>query len=99
VDDEELPGLFAGASVHLALSTHEAYGMTVAEALTAGTPCVVRDARALGDWTDVEGCVGVAEVDPETVAAAVERAAGTAVDYEATTWDEVAQAVEERYRG
>jgi glycosyltransferase involved in cell wall biosynthesis len=90
VDDDRLPGLYAGAAAHVTLSTHEAYGMTVAESLAAGTPVVVREARALADWTTERGVVGVdgsksptdgdngsaghADPDPEAVAAAVRRA-------------------------
>jgi glycosyltransferase involved in cell wall biosynthesis len=59
VPDGELPGLYAGAAAYVTLSSHEAYGMTVAEALAAGTPCVVRERGALADWTRRADCVGV----------------------------------------
>jgi glycosyltransferase involved in cell wall biosynthesis len=71
VDDDRLPGLYAGASVFLSLSTVEAYGMTVAESLAAGTPCVVRNTGALSDWVDRDGCVGISDTTPETVANAI----------------------------
>lgn len=73
VDDDRLPGLYAGADALLALSTMEAYGMTVAEALTAGTPCVVRDAGALATWGRREDCMAVGEPTPPLVARAVRR--------------------------
>jgi glycosyltransferase involved in cell wall biosynthesis len=57
VADEDLPGLYAGAAAFVTMSSFEAYGMTVAEALAAGTPCVVRDQAALADWA--ETCSGV----------------------------------------
>jgi glycosyltransferase involved in cell wall biosynthesis len=55
VDDERLPRLYAGAEVYVTMSEFEAYGITVAEALAAGTPCVVRAAGALKDWGSHEG--------------------------------------------
>ena len=71
VDDEALPGLYAGAEVYMTISEFEAYGMTVAEALAAGTPCVVRDEAALQDWTQNQGVVGVSSVAPESIQQAV----------------------------
>lgn len=47
VSDSRLPGLYAGADVYLNFSGFKPYGITVAEALAAGTVCVVRGARAL----------------------------------------------------
>jgi glycosyltransferase involved in cell wall biosynthesis len=38
VSNEELPKLYAGAEVYVTMSEFESYGMTVAEALAAGTP-------------------------------------------------------------
>jgi glycosyltransferase involved in cell wall biosynthesis len=100
VDDERLPGLYAGAAAHLLLSEFEAYGMTVAEALAAGTPSVVREGGALAQWAAREGCVGVGEPTPPAVAAAV----AAAVDREPSdeglwTWAEVTDAVADVYRG
>ena len=80
VDDERLPELYTGGAVFLNLSEFEAYGITVAEALAAGTPCVIREAGALRDWTDVLGCVGTRSVAPTAVAARVREALGRSVD-------------------
>jgi len=98
VTDEELPGLYAGAAAHLTLSAFEAYGMTVGESLAAGTPCVVRNQGALADWAEIEGCVGVADVRPETVAEAVATAVGRETAPESLpTWDEVVEGVARFY--
>ncbi|UPW00322.1 glycosyltransferase family 4 protein [Halorussus gelatinilyticus] len=98
VADERLPGLYAGASAYLTLSTFEAYGMTVAEALAAGTPCVVREAGALVDWADRPDCESVAAIAPETVAEAVRNAVGRDAPAAALpTWDDVADRVLTRY--
>jgi len=71
VADEELPRLYAGADVYVTMSEFEAYGMTVAEALAAGTPCVVRDGAALQDWAQKDGTVGISTVTPESIQQAV----------------------------
>jgi glycosyltransferase involved in cell wall biosynthesis len=71
VPDDRLPGLYAGADATLALSSFEAYGMTVGESLAAGTPCVVREAGALVDWMDREDCVGIEAPRPGDVARAI----------------------------
>lgn len=98
VPDERLPGLYAGATAHVFLSDYECYGLTVGESLAAGTPCVVRDATALSEWTNVDGCVGVRRVDPTTVADAVRAAVELTPDPDAlTTWAEMSAAVLDVY--
>ena len=52
VKDDRLPKLYAGAEVYVTLSEFEAYGMTVAEALAAGTPCVVTNSGAIQQWNE-----------------------------------------------
>jgi len=92
VDDVRLPGLYAGASALLSLSSFEAYGMTVAESLSAGTPCVVRTAGALADWADRTDCAAVSGVAPADVAAAVRRAVERdAPSAPLPTWDDVTE--------
>jgi glycosyltransferase involved in cell wall biosynthesis len=102
VPDEELPGLYAGASAFVTCSGFEAYGMTVAEALASGTPCVVRRAGALVDWTDRDDCVGVGSesgVSPTEVADAVREVVGRDAPSEPLpTWNEVVDATETLYR-
>jgi glycosyltransferase involved in cell wall biosynthesis len=83
--------------VFLNLSEFEAYGITVAEALAAGTPCVVREAGALGDWTAHRGCVGVSTVDPQSVRNAASVAVGTVPSVEPSTWSDTAASVVEVY--
>lgn len=90
VADERLPSLYAGAEAYVTLSAFEAYGLTVGEALAAGTPCLVRRAGALVDWTDSDGVVGIDSVGRETVAPAVERAVSCTVGRASVVgWDEV----------
>ncbi len=56
---KELLECYADADIFLMLSSHEAYGITVAEALAAGTPCVVAKGSALEEFVDGENCVGI----------------------------------------
>ena len=111
VDDDRLPGLYAGAAAHLQLSTHEAYGLTVAESIAAGTPVVVRPTRALAEWTRHEGVTGVdTHHDGDTggdepTTQSIRRAVTTAVEGTAPdptsvpTWDEVTDRLLAVYRG
>jgi glycosyltransferase involved in cell wall biosynthesis len=56
VDDDDLPSLYAGADTYVTMSEFESFGITVGEALAAGTPVVVRDGGALSDWTKMNEC-------------------------------------------
>jgi glycosyltransferase involved in cell wall biosynthesis len=56
---KELLECYASADVFLMLSSHEAYGITVAEALAAGTPCIVAKGSALEEFVDGKACVGI----------------------------------------
>jgi glycosyltransferase involved in cell wall biosynthesis len=47
------------ADLFMLLSTYEAYGISVAEALASGTPCIVANASALTEWVDNENCFGI----------------------------------------
>lgn len=99
VPDEDLPGLYAGASAYLSLSEFEAFGMTVGEALASGTPCVVRDAGALSDWSEDAGVIVVDESSPAAVARAVEQTVDCEPQAtEVISWDEVVNEVVRIYR-
>ncbi|MCW4003655.1 MAG: glycosyltransferase family 4 protein [Candidatus Bathyarchaeota archaeon] len=50
---------YAGANVFALLSKHEAFGISVAEALASKCPCVVANISALKEWIDYENCFGV----------------------------------------
>lgn len=56
---KELLQKYADADAFVLLSRHEAYSIAVAEALVAGTPCIVANASALTEWIDNESCFGV----------------------------------------
>ncbi|KKG01422.1 glycosyltransferase family 4 protein [Methanosarcina mazei] len=56
---EELLECYADADIFLMLSSHEAYGITVAEALAAGTSCVIAKGSALEEFVEGENCAGI----------------------------------------
>jgi len=56
---QELLQKYANADVFILLSTQEAYALVVAEALVAGTPCIVANTSALSEWVDNKSCFGV----------------------------------------
>lgn len=58
---EELLDCYADADIFLMPSTHEAYGITVAEALASGTPCIVAKGSALEEFVDGIHCFGLDE--------------------------------------
>lgn len=98
IDHDRLARLYAGATTHVTLSTFESFGLTVAESLLAGTPCVVRAATALRDWCDRPDVVCVDDSAPSTVAAAVRRAADLAAPAESVlSWDDVTDCYETIY--
>lgn len=55
----ELTQKFVDADVFVLLSQYEAYSMTVAEAIVAGTPCIVAKGSALTEWIDGKNCFGI----------------------------------------
>lgn len=59
LEREELLQLYANADVFVLPSKYEAYSKVIAEALTAGTPCIVTNATALKDWIDNKSCFGI----------------------------------------
>jgi glycosyltransferase involved in cell wall biosynthesis len=87
----ELIGQYFEAAVFCLLSQHESYGITVAEALTAKTPCIVTDTSALTEWIDGKNCFGVAyPVKSDELLAALKNVMGKKVqDLSIPTWDQV----------
>jgi glycosyltransferase involved in cell wall biosynthesis len=55
----EMLNRYASADLFIMLSKYEAYGITVAEALAAGTPCIVAMGSALEEFVDGNQCIGI----------------------------------------
>lgn len=92
VSDEELSRFYAGARVYINLSEQESYGLSVAEALKTGTPCVVRNSGALTEWLQYDGVLGSSE-SPKQVAKACEAAAGIRPSVSIPSWEEISSQV------
>lgn len=56
---QKLVECYFSADVFVMLSRKESYGITVAEALISGTPCIVADESALSEFIDEEQCLGI----------------------------------------
>jgi len=59
LSDEDLKKKYQDSDIFIFLSSSEAYGMVVAEALAMGTPCIVANEMALSEFTKEQGCFGV----------------------------------------
>lgn len=97
VDEDRLPKLYSGAAVYITLSEFEAYGMTVSEALAAGTPCVVRKRGALADWVEHDACVGIEQLTIENIVSTINRCIEIRPDVELLSWKKVSEQIEDLY--
>jgi glycosyltransferase involved in cell wall biosynthesis len=90
---KELVNKYNQASVFVLLSRHEAYGISVAEALAAKTPCIVANASALTEWVDNRNCFGIDyPIQDEELVCLIKRAMGRTVDtMPLPTWDEAVE--------
>jgi glycosyltransferase involved in cell wall biosynthesis len=103
----ELLQKYADADVFVLLSKYEAYSIVVAEALAAGTPCIVAKTSALSEWVDNKSCFGIGlPVDLNEVARLINQILNNGVDKEnmrkwigtkILDWNEVADRLESVY--
>ncbi|WP_435073293.1 glycosyltransferase family 4 protein [Halorubrum sp. HHNYT27] len=98
VPDQDLPGLYCGAEVFITLSSFESFGLTVGEALAAGTPCVILRQGALVDWEAYEAVLGVDSPDTDRVCEAVNSVRSLEVDKNRIpTWSNHVERLTELY--
>jgi glycosyltransferase involved in cell wall biosynthesis len=92
--------IYSRASVFVTLSTHEAYGIAVAEALAAGIPCIVANSSALAEWVDDQNCIGLNDpLDLAEVSRQIKSAVGKRVqNINSRDWDEVCESMINVYR-
>jgi glycosyltransferase involved in cell wall biosynthesis len=109
VDDEDLPGLYAGASAFVLPSRYEGLGLTCLEAMACGTPVVAANRAALPE-TCGDAALLVDPDDPDAIAGAVVRAVtdvalrarlrGAGLARAALySWDRAAQQTDQLLRG
>ncbi len=100
---EELHRKYAEADIFLLLSRDESYGLVVAEALAAGTPCIVTKTTALTEFLTEPGCFGVGyPPHPEEVADLIIKIHDNEItlgpfSHKIRTWDKVAIDYEKMY--
>lgn len=101
---KELLECYVDADIFLMLSSHEAYGITVAEALAAGIPCIVAKGSALDEFVDGKNCIGIENpVSKQKVTKALkendkkERNKNSGIEENIMDWDEVSARIEKQY--
>lgn len=100
---EDLMEEIKNTDIFLLLSRSEAYGITVAEALALGTPCIVTKRTALTEFLNEPGCFGVEfPPDPEGVAELILQLHSDDVGVgpltpKIQTWDEIVKEYEKEY--
>jgi glycosyltransferase involved in cell wall biosynthesis len=97
---EELLQRYASADLFVLLSRHEAYGISVAEALAAGIPCIVANASALQEWVDDKNVFGISyPIDMDELASLITMSMGRKIQGKnVCTWDMVAEDLERTYK-
>jgi len=91
---------YAEADLFALLSEHEAFSISVAEALASRTPCVVADTSALTEWVDDRNCFGLScPIDINDLSTLINIAMGKHVTNLALpNWDDVSAKLARLYR-
>jgi len=101
LDRGELLQRYVDADLVALLSRDESYGLCVAEALAAGTPCVVAETSALTEWVDNKNCYGVGvPINYPELKTVIEETIGKKVEkIRLWDWDDVSEQLVKIYRG
>jgi glycosyltransferase involved in cell wall biosynthesis len=96
---DELLQKYVDADLFVLLSQHEAYGISVAEALCAKTPCIVARTSALQEWVDWKNCFGIDfPIDLDKLANLAKQVIGRSVETpKVADWDTVTKKVIDVY--
>lgn len=96
---QELLEMYARAGTFVLLSKHEAFALTVAEALASKTPCIVANTSALSEWIDNKNCLGIDyPINNTELAELIIKVIGKKVGgVKLWDWDEVTQQIEALY--
>jgi glycosyltransferase involved in cell wall biosynthesis len=99
LERKELLEKYANADLLLLLSSHEAFGIAIAEALAARIPCIVSNCSGLAQWIDNTNCFGIEyPVNIGRLATLVRLAIGREVsNVKLWDWDDVVNRLETLY--
>jgi glycosyltransferase involved in cell wall biosynthesis len=91
---------FKDADIFVSLSKHEAFGISIAEALASKTPCIVANTSALKEWIDGKNCFGVEyPIDLEKLASLIGRVIGKSAETpKLLNWNEVTERLVNLYK-
>jgi glycosyltransferase involved in cell wall biosynthesis len=90
---------YENANVFALLSKYEAFGISVAEALASGLPCIVADSEALSEWIRYQGVAGIKyPIDVKELADKIQEINGKTCNCKIISWKEVADRLENLYR-
>jgi glycosyltransferase involved in cell wall biosynthesis len=91
---------YANADLFALLSKYEAYGIVVAEALAAKTPCIVSITSALQEFIDNKNCFGLQyPIIPDELLNTIKQVIGKKIsDVKLPDWDESAARIAEIYK-
>jgi glycosyltransferase involved in cell wall biosynthesis len=87
---EALLQRYASADLFVLLSKQEAFGISVAEALASGIPCIVANSSALIEWVDNSNCYGISyPISINELARLIDKVIGKKIEKpKLSTWDE-----------
>jgi glycosyltransferase involved in cell wall biosynthesis len=90
---------YIDADAFVLLSRHEAFGISVAEALSSKTPCILANTSGLKDWVDDENCFGIDyPIKMNELTRLIHNAIGREINrVKLWEWEEVAEKVSEVY--
>jgi glycosyltransferase involved in cell wall biosynthesis len=96
----ELLQKYLEADLLILLSKYEAFGIVVAEALAAGTPCIVAKGSALEEWIDDESCFGISyPIKIEECVTLIEKVIDKRVSRQCIpTWDDAVEQLTRTYQ-
>jgi glycosyltransferase involved in cell wall biosynthesis len=90
---DDLLNRYVNADLFVMLSKYESFGIVVAEALAAKTPCIVANTSALREWIDNDNCFGMDyPISSDELASLINRVMGKKIGHvKLWDWDEVAE--------
>ena len=96
---EDLIREYKSAGIFISLSSFEAFGITVAEALASGLQAIVNHEGALAEFIDDEMCIGIEPSAERLVQAIYSMKVSSSYKKKIFDWDEVVEKILQTYSG